>query len=780
MKLKMKLARFRKLLASGELARQQPQLAQTIGWVLNFALGMVLAAVPLLDGCGPFGVAAAAQAGGQLAGLFCAAGASLGYLAAFGFQDGIKFVAAVVLVFTASYVFQDLKIYRTRWFMPLLAALFTLVICMLGAVTGNTGRAVFFPILLQTILAFGSCWFFREALTPGERDTESAELRHMVSLTVLIACILMALSGASIAGVASLGRLLSVLAVMVAAYKGGALCGCGAGCALGLAMDIASYNAPFYAMAYAVCALVGGVFSRSGRLMYFLSFVLTGAVVMICGSAGGLRPELVIETLLAAVFFMALPNRLLNYIGSIVRPMRAVDGERGLRHYTARRIRRMGEAFRDLYDTVNGAIAAEPNDEDVSRVFDRASELVCSRCKHKSRCWHSEYMDTLTVFNDAVPCIRDRGLLTKRDLPGHFIEKCTNPDALVNAINGELRAQMYRRQFRAKLLENRSAAYGQYLDVAEVLGEVAEELQNSYGPDYLAERRLSRYLGGIDLDADISVFRDRVGRLHIVLESVKLGTLLREPGYLDKLSGAVGVRLCRPVSAEADAEGRVTLMEAEPLSVSVGIASLKKKGESVSGDRGTYFKTEQGVLCIILSDGMGSGESAAKESVAAVRILERFLRAGVDPAVAMKMLNSMMLLKNDESWGFATVDLMCIDLFTGEAAFYKYGAAPSYVRSGKIVKRIRSETLAAGLITGAGEETMPDVVKLRLKPGNMALIASDGVIAETNDAWLRTLLAQHAGTDTKSLARETLKAALKQYGCGDDMTVLAMRLDNRA
>ena len=75
---------------------------------------------------------------------------------------------------------------------------------------------------------------------------------------------------------------------------------------------------------------------------------------------------------------------------------------------------------------------------------------------------------------------------------------------------------------------------------------------------------------------------------------------------------------------------------------------------------------------------------------------------------------------------------------------------------------------------------MPDMVKLRLKPGSFALIASDGVIAGTDDAWLRTLLGEYNATDTKALARDALEAALKQYGCEDDMTVLAMYLENRA
>ncbi|MBR1659878.1 MAG: SpoIIE family protein phosphatase [Oscillospiraceae bacterium] len=775
MKFRMRLARLQRLLAGGELARERPQLAQALAWALHFTLGAVMAAAPLLDGCGPFGVAVTAQAGGGVAGMLCALGASLGYLAFHGFDTGIRYVAAVALVFTAAYVFQEQKFCRSGWFMPACAALFTALTGVLGIITG-TGSGLS-GVLLQALLAAGGCYFFREALTPGERDTESAEKRHMVALTILTACLLMALSGATVGGTVSLGRVLALTAVMAVAYKGGALSGCAAGCALGLAMDAAAWAQPFYAMAYGIAGLVGGVFSRSGRLMFLVSTILTGAATVICAAYSGFRGELVLEELLAGALFFFLPSPLLSALGSAVRPLRLADGEAGLRQYTARRIRSMSEAFRDLYDTVDSA-TAERNDEDEAKLFDRASELVCAHCANKSECWNREYVDTLAAFGDVSECIRNRGLLTPEDLPVHFRERCLKPEALVSAINGELRAKMYRRQFREKLMENRSAAYGQYLDVAEVLGDVAEDLQNAYGPDYLARRRLGRYLSGADLDADVSVFRDRVGRLHIVLESTKLKHLLSEPGWLDRLSAVVGVRLCRPIGADADAEGRITLMEAEPLSVSVGIASLKKKGESVSGDRGTYFKTDQGVLCVILSDGMGSGEAAARESAAAVRILERFLRAGVEPQAAMRMLNSMMLLKNDEVWGFATVDLMCIDLFTGEAAFYKYGAAPSYVRSGRGVKRIKSETLAAGLMRGG--EGAPDVVRLRLRPGSMALIASDGVIAETNDAWLRTLLGEYEGADTKALARETLQAALKQYGCGDDMTVLAMRVDNRA
>ena len=774
--LKQKAAAFRAALADGTLAERQPMAARALSWGLNFLLGAVLAAVPLLNGCGPLGVAITAQAVPDWTGAMCALGAGVGYLAVFGFESGVRFAAATVLVFTAAISFRELRLYRSRWFMPLLAAAFTLLTGVLSSIEIERDRNLLLPFLLQGVFAFAGCYFFREALSVAPRDTEGAEVRHLVALAIFGACLLMALSGATVGGVLSLGRLASMLAVLIAAYKGGALSGCAIGVALGLAMDLSGTQAPLYAMAYGVCGLISGVFSKQGRLLFLLSFVLSAATVTVCAAQDGMRQEMVLETLLSAPLFALLPGRLLNRFGNLVRPIPTADAESGLRRYAARRVEQLGAAFEDLYETVDGLLSQQKNDEDLSGVFDRASESVCRKCKRKNECWNANFLDTLSAFNDAAPQIRRRGLLVKSDLPMHFLENCLCADALIASVNGELRGQMYRRRFLERIRENRSAAYSQYLDMAQVLTDVSGELMNAFGPDALSRRRLLRYLDGLGIDADVSVFRDRSGRLHIQMESPKLAVLLQGSDYLDKLSAVVGLRLCRP-GGEAEGEGRVILMEAEPLAASVGIASLKKEGESVSGDRGTYFKTEQGVLCIILSDGMGSGEDAARESVAAVRILERFLRAGMEPSIAMKILNSMMLLKCEDSWGFATVDLMCIDLFSGEASFFKYGAAPSYIRSGRTVKRVRSATMAAGLQGGAN--AMPDVVRLRLKPGSLAIIASDGVIAETNDEWIRDLLADYGSEDTKELAKATMQAALKQYGRGDDMTVLAVRLAAR-
>ncbi|MBO5556516.1 MAG: SpoIIE family protein phosphatase, partial [Oscillospiraceae bacterium] len=582
------------------------------------------------------------------------------------------------------------------------------------------------------------------------------------------ACALMALARVVLFDTVSLGRFLAVLLVMTSAMKGGMLTGAAAGTVLGLAMDIAAGGAPFYTMAYSFSGLLSGVFGKHGRLLFVLSFVLSAALAVVSVWNRQVYLSALFESFCASVIFMLLPSSLLSRAGLLLQSMEKGSGESGLRRFVARRVRNLSEAYGELYDIVRQSLEEPYNDENVARVFDRAADEVCVRCRNKNRCWNAEYMDTLSAMNDATRAMVANGSLAAEDLPGHFREKCIGLPAFVAAVNGELQGLSYRRQLRMRLSENRNVAWAQYTDIAQVLGRVADELGSIHGADPLAERRLMRYLRSLDIDGEASVYRDGSGRTRVLIESGRLTPLTREADYLEKLSAVVGVRLCQPETLTGDSS-RLVLLEAEPLAVTVGIASLKKPGEAVSGDKGSYFKTDAGVLCVLLSDGMGTGDEAARDSARVVGILEKFLRSGVDPAVAMKILNSVMLLQGGDSWGFATVDLMCVDLFSGETCFYKYGAAPSYVKNGKSIRRIKGETLAAGLRLDDG--IAPDIVRMRLRPGSLAVIATDGVLADAEDEWVQTLL-EPENSDMKDLARTVLKKAESLYGVADDMTVI--------
>ena len=744
--------------------------------IMFFLLGLVMSCARVLENGAPFGMAMVACSGPGVYGVFALTGAALGYLISGGVEWGIRYIAAAVLVYTIAFIFQELKIYKREFFMPCAAGLVMAVTGFLGSFSVTPGSVpLVAELFLETCLAFGGSYFFREALSGGLRATESAELKHSVSVMIMAACILMAFSRIEILSVVSIGRFMALILVMTSAMKGGMLTGAAIGTVLGLAMDVTSTGAPFYTMAYSFSGLLSGVFGKHGRLFFVLSFILSGAVSVVCAWNQEVYISSLFETFSASVIFMLLPASFLNHVGVILQSMERGSGESGLRRFAALKVKNLSEAYGELYETVKKSLEEPGNDENIAKVFDRAADQVCVKCKYKNRCWNAEYVDTLSAMNDATQAMREHGSLSVEDIPGFFREKCTGLPAFVTAVNGELRAMAYRRQLRARLSENRSVAWGQYNDMALMLSRVANELGSINGADPLAERRLIRYLRSLDIDAETAVFRDGSGRLRVIIESGRLTPLTRDENYLEKLSSVVGVRLCQPKEL-CEGCSKLTLLEAEPLAVSVGIAALKKRGEKVSGDKGTYFKTDAGVLCVILSDGMGCGDDAARDSSQVVAILEKFLRSGADPAVAMKVLNSVMLLRGGDNWGFATVDLMCVDLFTGETCFYKYGAAPSYVKSGKSIRRIKGETLAAGLSSGEG--IAPDLVRMRLRPGSTAIIASDGVIVDDEDDWLKNLLMR--GTDEmKALARGTLKEAEKVYGANDDRTVVAVRVEER-
>ena len=777
MDVKSRVSEIKRTVTDGMGDKLRPELIETAWAIVCFVGGFIMSAARVLENGAPFGIAAVAAAGAGLNGVCALIGAALGYVLIGGISRGIRYLAASVLVFTVSFAFQETKLYRREFFAPVTAALVSIGTGVLTSFSTKLAEAPAAAVIaLEATLAFGGCYFFREALSDGECTTEAAELRRSSSVLITIAVLLMALSGIVFFGTVSLGRLIALLLVMTGSLRCGMLLGCTLGTSFGLAMDLVGGGLPFFTLSYAFSGLLSGVFNRHGRLVFVLSFIMANAVAAVCTWSAEPQLDALFEVLCASVIFTVLPSGFLSRVGAVLQPSERGSGESGLRRYVSKRVLGLSSAYSGLYEIVRRNVEDPYNDADPSKVFDRAADAVCISCRHKNRCWNSDYIDTLSALNDASKAMQKRGTLQIGDIPQHFIEKCRTPEAFVTAVNAELRAAAYRRQYRAELAESRDTAWGQYADMAEILEDVSRELGSADGADHLAERRLIRYLKTLDIDADTAVYRDGRGRLRAVIESGELAPLTRDDDWLEKLSAVLGLRLCK-LKATNESAGRLVLTEAEPLAVNVGIAAMKKKGEEVSGDRGTYFKTDGGVLCVILSDGMGCGASAARESGEVIEILEKFLRSGMDPAVAMKTLNSVMLLKSGDNWGFATVDLMCVDLFTGETSFYKYGAAPSYVMNGKSIKRIKGTGFAPGLSDGRGGA--PDVVSMRLKPGSTAIIASDGVIGDANDGWLREIL-DSATDDMKLLARDTLREAEKIYGKNDDMTVLAVRVEARS
>lgn len=206
----------------------------------------------------------------------------------------------------------------------------------------------------------------------------------------------------------------------------------------------------------------------------------------------------------------------------------------------------------------------------------------------------------------------------------------------------------------------------------------------------------------------------------------------------------------------------------EAYAARLGVSARGRHGARLSGDRGASIHTDDGRLFVILCDGAGTGEPAAQESLLAVDTLTELIQAGMPPEDAMELLNGMYILR--DSGSFSTMDVLELSLLNGQGTLYKWGAAPSYIKSGNVVKKVGSAAPPPGL--SVGNTCGAEVLRLNLWSGDLLVLVSDGVISDETEVLIRDF----SGENVKSLATALVDRA-EEIGGEDDMTAAVVRIE---
>lgn len=195
----------------------------------------------------------------------------------------------------------------------------------------------------------------------------------------------------------------------------------------------------------------------------------------------------------------------------------------------------------------------------------------------------------------------------------------------------------------------------------------------------------------------------------------------------------------------------------------LGVATAGRKGSSISGDRGASFRTVRHLHYVLLCDGMGSGPDAMEESLSSVRLLRGLLTAGFQPEDALQLLNGIYLLRDDGA--FSTVDLLRADLSTGEVTLWKWGSAPSYLRTADGLQKIGTAQPPPGLEgTGRAER-----FQLSLGAGDFLVLLSDGAAGPGTEELIRS----YGGRSPKELAASIVGQGGEEE---DDRTAVVLKL----
>lgn len=204
-----------------------------------------------------------------------------------------------------------------------------------------------------------------------------------------------------------------------------------------------------------------------------------------------------------------------------------------------------------------------------------------------------------------------------------------------------------------------------------------------------------------------------------------------------------------------------------------GVASEKEEGSSVSGDNFSLFSMENGHYHVCVSDGMGSGPSAFRESDMVVELMQKFMEAGFPQETAIRMMNSAMVLQGDRE-SYSTLDFMDLDLYSGQMTITKIGAAASFLKHKDRVECLRASTLPAGVDASC----TGDVIRRKLTHGDFLVMVTDGVLEylhvkhpeEKLAEMIKEIKTENAGTFAEKLMEHVM--LFTGGHAPDDMTIV--------
>lgn len=204
--------------------------------------------------------------------------------------------------------------------------------------------------------------------------------------------------------------------------------------------------------------------------------------------------------------------------------------------------------------------------------------------------------------------------------------------------------------------------------------------------------------------------------------------------------------------------------------IRIGAAACPKTGNGETGDS-MGMREAGGELLLMLSDGMGTGPEAHKESAAAVALLGDLLSVGFELENALECVNRLLLLRKKDDM-YATLDAALIELKTGSARFVKFGAPPSYIlRDGKVIT-VYAEALPLGVVSDA----RPAVQSAALKHGDALILMTDGAFDALGTELFASLLEKVYAANTADDAAEALLRCAREKSGNDDISVLVARV----
>lgn len=416
--------------------------------------------------------------------------------------------------------------------------------------------------------------------------------------------------------------------------------------------------------------------------------------------------------------------------------------------------------------------------DELQEMFFQVEESVCTKCDHMERCWGEDYVHTYQLGYEILHAIEEYGkelnLETKRKLQ----KKCVMAPKFQSALIDVFHEAKQNMLWSNRLVKNREGCAVQLDLFAQMIKSTAKEFEDSILIDVRMEKKIRKRLQKIGVKVlDMTFLRTERGKheIHLNAKAVQdVGVETKE--MLQTISKTYGRKFVFEEQSRTmlgkEYEPYVC-MEPCQFHILQGVAKIGKGRDMISGDSFLEVAMPGGRAASALSDGMGSGRKAFRESAMVVELLEDLLTSGFPGELAIQMINTALVMGREEIH-FSTVDMSIFDLYTGECEFLKVGASTTFIKYRDRVERLSSTSLPIGVL----HNLEIDMIKRTLRSGEFVVMMTDGVLdalpVVEQEMLMETIVGGMKLVNPKEMAQYILDQVLAFTGetPKDDMTVL--------
>ena len=561
------------------------------------------------------------------------------------------------------------------------------------------------------------------------------------------------------------------LAVSGMLGSGAGIC---AGLLCGLPLALSGHNAVLM-LCFSLSGMISGLFKQKKRGICALFFLMAMPVAQyVCMRCIGL--SLLLSSILGGLIYVFIPRRALDLLCQklwCLMNRSLYDSA-----YLQAELNRLSTSIARLSEALPEIETPQLNIKDEA---ERIAASLCVGCNQMTKCFHDEYEKTIDLLQRLASSGGYETVYHKVIQEGFL--SCPRAENIPQLIE-EMQARTDREQQQAISAKNEREMLKTHLcAISEQVERIKKRVQGASWSHGGMEGQVEDILYMLRLPARVLWAQRLDGQISIAL-TTDTPLFIKPPS--DQLLRMLENRFGVPLYISASNGQKIMISQMPPVKLLSGFASITSSQSGGSdqsapenGDAFLLREVTNGHLIIALSDGMGHGAQARRESKKTLEMLALCLSAGYSRDQAMKVVNGMMLsAAYDER--YATVDLCMLDCWSGELTMNKLGACPSLLIQGRHIQKIEGDTLPLGIL----DHVIPMEHSFHMGNGDLLLLMTDGITdAFGGDDALNNVIYRVLNEPAQIIADTLLQEALTivDHRPKDDMSVLCLKtLENEA